>query len=329
MQDEATNARAGADADDEASVHIPVLLNEVIAALSPRPGGRYLDATFGGGGHTRAILAASGPDGRVLALDADPAAIERAGPLQRAYGARLVAVVANFVTLESQVRSAGLLPLHGALFDLGLSSDELSSAERGFSFRTPGPLDMRFGPSAERTAADLLNDSSEEELATILFQFGEERHGRRIARAIVRARATAPFETTTQLARVVTEALPTSRADAHRIHPATRTFQALRIAVNRELDVLREALGAVIELLAPGARLAVISFHSLEDRIVKQFMQLEARGCVCPPRAPVCVCGHLARLRVITKKPIRPGAEEIELNPRARSAVLRVAERLP
>lgn len=327
--DVGTRALAGAEVDGEASVHISVLLTEVIAALSPRPGGRYLDATFGGGGHTRAILAAIAPGGRVLALDADPAAIERARSLQRAYGASLRTVVANFATLESHVTRAGMAPLDGALFDLGLSSDELASAERGFSFRTPGPLDMRFGPGADRTAADLVNDSSEEELANILYEFGEERHGRRIARAIVTARATTRFETTTQLARVVSEALPSSRADAQRIHPATRTFQALRIAVNRELDVLREALGAVVGLLTPGGRLAVIAFHSLEDRIVKQFIQLEARGCICPPRVPVCACGHVPRLRTIAKKPIRPSAEEIEHNPRARSAVLRVAERLP
>lgn len=325
--DEATAAQV--NSDDEVSVHAPVLLDEVIAALSPRPGGRYLDATFGGGGHARAILEASAPDGRVLALDADPAAIERARTLQQVHGTRLVTVMANFATLRAEVTRAGMAPLDGALFDLGLSSDQLASAGRGFSFLRPGPLDMRFGPGAGRTAADLLNDSTEEELANILFQFGEERHGRRIARAIARARATARFETTTQLVRVVTDALPFSHADARRLHPATRTFQALRIAVNRELDVLREALGTVVDLLAPGGRLAVIAFQSLEDRIVKQFLQLEARGCICPPRVPVCACGHLPRLRTITKKPAKPSAEEVKRNPRARSAVLRVGERLP
>lgn len=311
------------------STHVTVLAGEAVAALLPRPGGRYLDGTFGGGGHTQALLEASAPDGRVLALDADPTAFVRGARLVERFPGRLLAAVANFQDLHAEVTRAGLAPLHGALFDLGLSSNQLNDPARGFSFRDAGPLDMRFGPGAPRTAAELVNESTEGELADILFHLGEERHARRIARAIARARAVSPLTSTTQLAQVVTAALPTSRADARRIHPATRTFQALRIAVNRELDVLRAALGSVLDLLAPGGRLAVISFHSLEDRIVKQFFQLEARGCICPPRIPRCVCGHAPRLRVVTKRPIRPSEREVNKNPRARSAVLRVAERLP
>lgn len=319
---------AATRASTEASVHAPVMVQEVLAALQPRADGVYLDCTFGGGGHTRAILDASAPDGRVLALDADPAAISRAAPLKQTYGPRLTTALANFAGLRGVVEGEGGTRVDGALFDLGLSSDQLADPTRGFSFRESGPLDMRFGPGATRTAAEVVNETPVEELASLLFRFGDERHGRRIAEAIARARAVAPLVTTDQLARIVAGALPHSRADAHRVHPATRTFQALRIAVNRELEVLREALAAVLELLAPGARLAVISFHSLEDRIVKQFVQVESRGCVCPPRVPVCTCGHHPRLRALTKKPLRPRAEEVARNPRSRSAVLRVAERL-
>jgi 16S rRNA (cytosine1402-N4)-methyltransferase len=309
--------------------HLPVLLREAVDALSPRPGGRYLDGTFGGGGHARALLAASAPDGRVLALDADPAAIERGRVLQSEVGDRLVLREGNFARLAAFAHEAGFAPLDGILLDLGLSSYQLDDPARGFSFAGDGPLDMRFGPGATETVADLVNGRDEAELADLLFRYGDERWARRIARAIVRERARAPIQTTGALAAIVAGAVASTGASRERTHPATRTFQALRIAVNRELAVLPEALAGALEVLAPGGRLAVIAFHSLEDRIVKEFTRREATACICPPRVPVCICDHKASLRLIGRKGIRPGEAEIVANPRSRSATLRVAERLP
>ena len=306
--------------------HRPVLLSECLQALQPREGGRYLDGTFGGGGHTRAILDASAPGGRVLALDADPQAAARAAELIAAVGPRLRFVQANFADLARVARAEGFAPLDGILLDLGVSSFQLDQPERGFSFQAEGPLDMRLDPARGPSAGDLVNEASEEELADIIFRYGEERASRRIARAIARQRARAPLRTTIDLARAVTAAVGRPPGG---IHPATRTFQALRIAVNDELGALERALAGAMEALAPSGRLAVISFHSLEDRIVKTTLRREATGCICPPALPVCQCGHQPRLRLITRRPIAPGPEEVAENPRARSAKLRVAERLP
>jgi 16S rRNA (cytosine1402-N4)-methyltransferase len=309
--------------------HRPVLLEEAVAALQPRPGGRYLDGTFGGGGHTRALLEASAPDGIVLALDADPAAVDRAFALQQDPGVaeRLIPVRANFADLADVVRERGISPLDGILLDLGLSSFQLDQPERGFAFRQEGPLDMRFDPDQGTPASELVNTLPERELADLIWRYGEEPGSRRIAQAITRERKHAPIETTTRLAAIVAGALGGRRG--RDIHPATRTFQALRIATNEELTALEAALLGVLDVLAPGGRLVVISFHSLEDRIVKRFIERESSGCVCPPEIPICVCGHSPRLHKITRRAVRPDAAERNANPRARSAVLRVAERLP
>jgi 16S rRNA (cytosine1402-N4)-methyltransferase len=309
--------------------HQPVLLPEAIALLAPGPGGRYLDGTFGGGGHTRAILTASAPDGLVLALDADPSAISRAETLAASLEApgRLRPVRANFGDLAEIACEAGLAPLDGVLLDLGLSSFQLGEAGRGFSFQADGPLDMRFDPSVGATAAELVNHLPEAELAETIWRFGEEPHSRRIARAIVQERGREPILTTGRLATIVERASGGRRGRA--VHPATKTFQALRIATNAELEVLEAALRGAVDVLAPGGRLVVIAFHSLEDRIVKRFLERESTTCVCPPQLPVCVCDHRPRLQRLTRRAVRPSADEITANPRSRSAVLRAAARLP
>jgi 16S rRNA (cytosine1402-N4)-methyltransferase len=309
--------------------HRRVLLTETVSALQPRSSGRYLDGTFGGGGHTRALLDASAPDGLVLALDADPAAIDRASALQQTPGIarRLIPVHANFADLAAVARERGVVPLDGILLDLGLSSFQLDQPERGFAFRHEGPLDMRFDPDQGVAASDFVNTLPERELADLIWRYGEEPGSRRIARAIVRERERAPIETTTRLAEIVAGALGGRRG--RDIHPATRTFQALRIATNEELTALEAALAGALDVLVPGGRVAVIAFHSLEDRIVKRFFERESAGCVCPPEVPICVCGHRPRLQKVTRRAVRPDATEMDANPRARSAVLRVAERLP
>lgn len=308
--------------------HRPVLLREAVEALRPRPGGRYLDGTFGGGSHTLAILEASAPDGIVLALDADPEAIARGERLskERGLGDRLRLVQANFARLAEVAQESGLAPLDGVLLDLGLSSFQLAAPERGFAFRLRGPLDMRFDPTRGEPAATLVNALPEDELASLIWRYGEEPKARRIAAAIVNERAREPIMTTTRLAEVVSKAVGGRRGG--KIHPATKTFQALRIATNDELGALERALDGAVEVLAPGGRLAVISFHSLEDRIVKRFIQHESATCICPPEQPVCTCDHQPRLRPVGRA-IRPSPEEIDVNPRSRSAVMRVAERLP
>jgi 16S rRNA (cytosine1402-N4)-methyltransferase len=305
--------------------HLPVLLAESLEALQPRAGGRYLDGTFGGGGHTAALLDASAPDGRVLALDLDPDAMARGGELALRYGERLRLRQANFADLAAVAQAEGFAPLDGILLDLGVSSFQLDQPDRGFSFQAEGPLDMRMDPTRDQPASVLVNEWSEERLADIIYQYGEDRAARRIARAIVQARARAPLRTTTDLARAVVAAVGRPPGS---IHPATRTFQALRIAVNDELGALDRALAGALEVLRPGGRLVVISFHSLEDRIVKHFFRREATDCLCPPSLPVCQCGHRAQLRIITKHPIAPGEAEVAANPRARSAKMRVAERV-
>jgi 16S rRNA (cytosine1402-N4)-methyltransferase len=299
---------------------------ETLAALQPRPGGRYLDGTLGGAGHTRLLLDASALDGRVLAIDADPLALERARDLlpDAIASDRLLLRHGNFAQMGPLATVADFAPVDGILLDLGLSSDQLADRARGFSFVHDAPLDMRFDTSRGVSAADLVNTLPESELADILWRYGEERRSRAIARRIGAARQRQPITRTSDLARLVA-AVVHGRPGG--IHPATRTFQALRIAVNDELASLEAALPAAIDLLRPGGRLAVISFHSLEDRIVKQTFQREERGCVCPPELPECVCGREPRLRIVTRHPLTASEAEVAANPRSRSAKLRVAEK--
>ncbi|MFN7037189.1 MAG: 16S rRNA (cytosine(1402)-N(4))-methyltransferase RsmH [Bellilinea sp.] len=302
--------------------HQPVLYHEIIHALRPQSPGRYVDATVGAGGHAWGILEASAPDGQLLALDKDPQALAIASQRLSVYHPRVIIVHASYTQLREELIRIGWQQVNGIVFDLGVSSMQLDQAERGFSFLADGLLDMRFDPTAGRSAADLVNRLSEDELTDLIWRYGEERHARRIAREICRSR---PLETTRQLAQAVERAVGGRK---ERIHPATRTFQALRIAVNDELRGLEQVLPDAVDVLASGGRLAVISFHSLEDRIIKQFFRRESRDCICPLEQPVCTCNHHATLREITRKPILPSMEEIATNPRARSAKLRVAEKL-
>ncbi len=308
--------------------HLPVMVDEVLASLSVASGSSIADCTVGGGGHAERLLEASSPDGRLLGLDADRAAILEAQRTLSRFGDRVVLRHANFATIYDEARQAGFIPLDAVLFDLGLSSYQLADARRGFSFAADAPPDMRFDEDHGLSALDLIDRSSHGELAGILATFGEERHAGRVATAILAARAEGRLMTATDLSRVVSEALPVSRGDAGRIHPATRTFQALRIAVNRELEVLSPALAGALAALRPGGRLAVISYHSGEDRIVKRFMARESRDCVEDPLPPVCLCGHRAQLRPLHKRGITPTADETGRNRRARSARLRAAIKL-
>jgi 16S rRNA (cytosine1402-N4)-methyltransferase len=313
----------------ERSGHIPILVAEVLDGLAVKPGGYYLDATVGGGGHAAAILEASEPAGQLLGLDRDPEAAARAAMYLKPFGDRAQVVPMSYVHLTTALHRAGFPPLDGILFDLGFSSWQIDDPTRGFTFRVDGPLDMRFDPTGDDPPASVLvNQLSEAELVDLLRRYGEEPHSRRIAQAIVAAR---PIRSTGHLVEVIVATASRTRGEkAARspIHPATRTFQALRIAVNHELEGIAEALPQAIAALHPGGRLAVITFHSLEDRIVKQFLKQEERGCICPPKAPICTCGHAPTLKNITRKPIIPSAEEIAANPRSRSAKLRVAERV-
>jgi 16S rRNA (cytosine1402-N4)-methyltransferase len=302
--------------------HKPVLLKETIIALAIQPGGRYIDCTLGGGGHAAAILKQSAPGGQLLGIDADPEAIRIAAAHLNEYQNSALLVNDNFVNLDDICQRYSFLPVHGVLLDLGLSSNQLNDDPRGFSFQHDAELDMRFNPAQDTTASDIINTSSETELAIILREYGEERFSQRIARHIVQER---PITTTLQLARVVEDALGGRHG---KIHHATRTFQALRIAVNRELEMLEIVLSKARDVLGIGGRLVVISYHSLEDRIVKHFIQKEAKDCICPPNIPVCRCGHIASLRIVNKKVIVPSEEELKDNPRSRSAKMRVAEKI-
>ena len=309
--------------------HMPVLAEEVITMLSPASGSLQIDATVGGGGHTERILEATNPDGRLLGLDADGAAIARVDArLRPQFGNRLVLRQANFRELRDVAPEAGFGAVDGMLFDLGLSSFQLADTDRGFGFRAGGPLDMRFDTSRGVPAAELLATLDADELTALFRNFGEEPQARRIARAIVETRKSAPVATAEELAALVERVAPGSPRGRRRIHPATRVFQALRIAVNEELDALQDGLAAAVDLLRPGGRLVVLSYHSLEDRIVKRFLDAERKGCVCPPELPVCVCGRSPRLRLVTRPSLTPTDAEIAENPRARSARLRAAERM-
>ncbi len=315
--------------------HIPVMLEEVLKFLQPSAGGHYVDGTVGGGGHTGAILERSAPSGRVLGIDSDAQALARverrlASAVQ---DGRLVLVHGNFAELARIVDEAGFVSfVDGILLDLGFSSDQMDDPQRGLSFSADGPLDMRLDRSQELNAADLVNNASEQELADIFWRYGEEYRSRQIAWRIVRERSRGQITQTTQLARLAAAGV------AYRpgmIHPATRVFQALRIAVNSELESLEAVLPQMVDVLGAGksgnmreggGRMVIISFHSLEDRLVKGFMRREAMDCICPPGTPVCVCNHKARLRLLTPKPVTPAKEEVLVNPRARSAKLRAAE---
>ena len=308
--------------------HKSVMPTEVLDLLDPKPGGVYLDGTLGGAGHARLILEESAPDGVLIGLDRDPEALTAAQGVLASYQERVVLRQENYVAAPKVLAELGIAGLDGMLLDLGVSSRQLDTAERGFSFREDGPLDMRMGPDAPSTAAEVLGSYDEYELKRIFRDYGEERWAGRIARRIVATRLEAPLETTRQLAELVRDSVPKGRVPS-RIHPATRVFQALRIYINDELGSLQTMLANMIDLLNPGGRFVVISFHSLEDRLVKRAFRQEAKGCQCPPRAPICICGRLPRAEMLTRKGLKATAEEVANNPRARSAIVRAIQRLP
>lgn len=321
--------------------HLPVLLKESIAGLALHPGAVVIDGTVGGGGHAEALLEAIGQAGRLVGIDQDPTALERTRQRLLRFGDRVTLVHGSFRDLARHASHVGLGSgsVQGILLDIGISSYQLDEAARGFAIQAEGPLDMRMDPAQPLTAEEIVNEWGQDELADLIYKYAEEPRSRRVARAIVAAR---PLQTTTQLADVVARALGGGKgpqrggAQRGRTHPATEVFQALRIVVNDELGALTAVLPQAVGLLAPGGRLGVITFHSLEDRVVKQFYQRESRDCICDTlpgyvRSPVpqpCMCGHKATVRIVTRKPIQPGDEEIRHNPRSRSAKLRVAERI-
>ena len=305
--------------------HKSVLLDECIEALNIRPDGIYVDGTLGRAGHSKEIVQRLAT-GRLLCIDRDMAAIEAARERLAPWMDRVTLVHGNFAELSSVLEEQGISGVDGMLFDLGVSSPQLDDASRGFSYMQDAPLDMRMDTSAPLTAYEVVNSWSYEELRRILFEYGEERYAPVIAKHIVRARETAPIKTTLELVDLIRGAMPPA-ALREKQHPAKRSFQAIRIAVNGELDALPPMLKAAADFLNPGGRLAVITFHSLEDRIIKRTMQDMARGCTCPPEFPVCICGKKPKLKILTRKPIVSGEAELEKNPRARSAKLRVAEK--
>lgn len=305
--------------------HLSVMPEEVLHWLQPHRDGIYLDGTIGGAGHAKLILDAA-PGCRLIGLDRDPAALQKAAEVLAPYGERFSLQQATFDQAGAVLQGLGIDLLDGMLLDLGVSSHQLDTPERGFSFRHDAPLDMRMNPQVGETAADVVNGAAEEELVRIFFTYGEERFARRIARKIVAQRSEAPITRTGELAQLVRRAVPGGNRPA-RIHPATRVFQALRIHVNDELEQVKQGVNAGVDLLKPGGRLVVISFHSLEDRIVKQLFRERARGCICPPRLPVCQCNKQPEVKLLTRKGVKASAAEIEVNARSRSAVLRAVER--
>lgn len=305
--------------------HKPVLLDECVEMLNIRPDGVYVDGTLGRAGHS-AEIARRLTTGRLICIDRDMAAIRAAEERLAPWRDRVRLVHGNFSDLAAILREAEVSGVDGALFDLGVSSPQLDDAARGFSYMHDAPLDMRMDDTAPLTAREVVNTWGQEELRRILYEYGEERYAPAVARAIVRSRAEKPIETTLELAEIVRGAMPPA-ALREKQHPAKRTFQAVRIAVNGELDALPPMLRSAVESLNPGGRLAVITFHSLEDRIVKQALRDMARGCTCPPEFPVCVCGKKPKIRLLTRKPVVPGEAEVTKNPRARSAKLRAAEK--
>ena len=306
--------------------HVSILLEPCLVALQIKPDGVYVDATTGGAGHSLRIAERLHDTGRLICIDRDDEALENAKDRLKDVWQRVTPVKSDFRDIDKVLEGQGLAGADGILFDLGVSSPQLDHAERGFSYMQDAPLDMRMDTSAPLSAADIVNTWSQEELRRILFEYGEERYAPAIARAIVRARETAPVKTTLELVEIIKSAMPPA-ALREKQHPAKRSFQAIRIAVNGELDALPPMLRAAVDGLNPGGRLAVITFHSLEDRIVKRTLAELARGCVCPPEFPVCVCGKKPQVRLVTRKPVTAGGAELEENPRARSAKLRVAEK--
>jgi len=306
--------------------HKPVLKEEVLHFLELNNRRLIVDGTLGDGGHTEAILRRTGPQCRVLGIDRDAAALERARKRLATFGGRVILVQGNYSDIKNILSDQRMEAMDGFLLDLGVSSPQLDTANRGFSFRQDGPLDMRMDASQKTTASDLLKELSDDELATIIKEYGEERHAKRIVRLIRKAQGKGPLETTLALSHILSSAARNPRPT--KIHPATKTFQALRIAVNRELEHLELGLTNSIDNLNDGGRMVVISFHSLEDRRVKNFFRDEEKGCVCPPKTPICICGHKQRLKVLTRRPVTAEPEELQDNPRSSSAKLRAAERV-
>lgn len=307
--------------------HVSVLAEECIQALNLRPDGVYVDGTTGGGGHSLRIAQQLGPAGRLICIDRDEEALAAASRRLEAYRDRVTFVKSNFAQIAQVIEGQGLAGVDGILFDLGVSSYQLDNGDRGFSYMHDAPLDMRMDRSQPFSAWDVVNTYTQEQLRQILWEYGEERYSGRVAAAIVQQREESPIETTGQLAQVIREAMPAA-ARREKQHPAKRSFQAIRIEVNGELRAVEQAMEGSVDKLLPGGRLAVISFHSLEDRIVKKIFAQQAKGCTCPPEFPVCVCGKKPLVKLVTRKPIVSGPAELEENPRARSAKLRVAEKL-
>ena len=302
--------------------HIPVMVPEILRYLEVSSGGRYIDCTLGEGGHTKSLLEASNPGGEVLGIDADHEAIEVSKNRLEEYGERFIYDNSNFKNIKKIAMKSKFVPCHGILFDLGVSSLQLDKESRGFSFRRKAPLDMRFSINQTLTAQDVLNTFSESEISDILYQYGEERQSRKIAKLIIENR---PLSNADELSDLIKKNI---RQTNYKINPSTKTFQALRIYINEELNSLSQALEQSLEILGVGGRMAVISYHSLEDRIVKNFFKKESKYCICPPNIPECDCGHFPKLKIITKKPVSPSQSEIDANKRSRSAKLRVVERI-
>ena len=306
--------------------HKSVLLEETIEGLHIRPDGTYVDGTLGGGGHAYEIAKRLGDKGSIIGIDQDAAAIEAAGIRLKDFGEKVTIVRSNYCEMKSQLQKLGIDRVDGIILDLGVSSYQLDTEERGFSYREDAPLDMRMDTRQERTARDIVNDYSEMELYRVIRDYGEDKFAKNIAKHIVAARSKAPIETTGQLSGIIRQSIP-MKYQKMSGHPAKRTFQAIRIELNRELDVLKDSLDDMIDLLNPGGRLCIITFHSLEDRIVKSAFRKNEHPCTCPPDFPVCVCGKVSKGKVITRKPILPTKEEQEYNSRSKSAKLRIFER--
>ncbi len=307
--------------------HVSVLLEECIEALSIKPDGIYVDGTLGGAGHSSRI-AAELTTGRLIGIDRDPVALEAAGERLKPFADRVALVHSNFDEMDTVLKDLGISGVDGILMDLGVSSPQLDDGKRGFSYMADAPLDMRMDRSAALSAYDVVNSYPELELCRVIYEYGEEKFAGRIARRIVERREDKPIETTLELSGIIENAIPEKNRRTEHKHPAKRTFQAIRIEVNGELSSIAPSIEAGIERLVPGGRAAVITFHSLEDRIVKNTFADAAKGCICPPDFPVCVCGINPKVRIVSKKPILPSEEELRVNPRARSAKLRVAEKL-
>ena len=306
--------------------HVSVLLNETVDGLNVKPDGVYVDATLGGGGHAYEVCRRLGSKGRFIGIDQDADAIKAAGERLKGFGEKVTIIRSNYRDMKPQLQNIGVDKVDGIVIDLGVSSYQLDTAERGFSYRVDAPLDMRMDQRQSLTARDIVNDYSEMELFHIIRDYGEEKFAKNIAKHIVNKRKESPIETTGQLIEVIKGAIP-MKVRAVGGHPAKKTFQAIRIECNRELDVLKDSIDAMIDLLNPGGRLCIITFHSLEDRIVKRAFKKNENPCTCPPNFPVCVCGNVSKGKQLTRKPIIPGKEELEYNKRAKSSKLRVFER--